>query len=170
MLGPKELSDLISEQVAMDQVLNNGQVILCRYDGVVLYATDSQHQEIDLSSIGVLISGSWQAARSLVDFIPERNSDDFRFSFDTSDSGVFVVDIFIGGHTYFLAAVFNNVLNPGQIKSKLRSLVFLIHQLAENYQREKNDKPIKPKENEESLLFEDLTDDEIDRMFSFAGI
>ena len=174
MLGPKELSDIICEQVAKDEKLSESQIILCRHDGVVLYTTQDDHQSIDLSSIGVLISGSWQAARSLVEFVPSQAGDDFRFSFDTSDSGVFILDIFVGNRTYFLAAIFSDVLNPGIIKSKMRSLVFLLNHLEENHKIVSEDKSNKSDTSEnhqdDKILFENITDDEIDKMFSFAGI
>ncbi len=166
-MGPKELSQLIEKEVSQEEKLTSSEVsiFLCRYDGVVLYSSSpAQKYGRDESSIGALIGGVWQAADSLANFLGSHGDREFRFSFDTTDTGVYVLKINVGKETYYLGTLFNAELNPGLLKSKVRSLVARVEKVIEEAGSNEN------LENKNEMLFEDITDDEIDDMFSTVGI
>jgi predicted regulator of Ras-like GTPase activity (Roadblock/LC7/MglB family) len=64
---------------------------LVRDDGIVIYSNNQD--EFLSSSIGALSSGLWQAATSLIQYIENNKSNEFRLTFDTSSSGVYILPI-----------------------------------------------------------------------------
>lgn len=141
--------------------LKSHSVFLCRQDGVVIYT--NRNNDTNNSSIGALIGGLWQAGYSLTSFFHEQSEDIFRLSFDTSDSGVYILSLFLNQQQYFLGVLYKNELNPGLVKSQIRGLKNAISEISmtEDQSTERDKK---------ETLFENITDDEIDEMFSTVGI
>ncbi len=151
---------------------------VCRQDGVLLHAQRSKAHAMsssDEQSVGVLMGGVWQAACALMNLLPQKSRDDFfRLSFDTTDKGVYLLPVTIGGRDFYLGTVFANETNPGQMKAKVRNLVV---RLEESCSNSLVVPPPMPRasgqgrsDKNSELLFKDLSDDEVDRLFSAAGI
>lgn len=158
----ENLIEVIRTEVEKDQKLSKCSVFLCRQDGVVLFSTIESAQKHNESSIGALVSGVWQAANSLSGFISADTEKIFRLSFDTSDSGVYILNINYDGSGYYLGVLFNDEINPGLLKSKVRGLSDKV----DNLEVEGPSSSCRLDEP----LFENITDAEIDDMFSTAGI
>ncbi len=137
-------------------------LFICRADGVMLHAF-SQQGANQLSSIGALLAGVWQAAGALADFIPNRRDAlEFRLGFDSSAEGVYILPLKSKRQPLYLAAIYHGIVNPGLLKNQLR-------QLEEQLSRFIDDLPLAEEVEAKKFLFEKITNDEIDQLFSFVG-
>ncbi|MDD0854671.1 hypothetical protein HBN50_16275 [Halobacteriovorax sp. GB3] len=157
------IEDYFENVVQLDW-LDDFAIIFARRDGVPLYSQSSFSDDIEKDSIGALVSGVWQAARSLVDFLPaDDESDIFRLSFDTSSRGIYLLPVMHKGDEYQLGIIYRNMVNPGAMKSKLRIIRNELELfLDEVFNGEEESL-------KEDYLFEDITDDEMDNLFSFGN-
>lgn len=152
------------ENVAKLSVTENFAIIFARRDGVLLYSKSYFKDAIEKEAIGALTSGLWQAAKALIDLIPNTDEeDDFRLSFDTSSGGLYLLPVEHQGEEYQLGLVFKGSINPAQLKSKLRNtrdqLEYFLQEVFAGM----------PVENKNSFLFNDITDDEMDSLFAFGN-
>jgi len=130
---------------------------LFRNDGIVLMSVGKNTSKGTGQTIGSLIGGAFQASLSVMG---QLNSDSEKvtniLSFGTSSSGIYVVPL-MNQQTY-LGITYQEVKNPGKVKNKFKNIA---RKLSENGTFN------------ESLgsekLFADITDDEIDNLFSFPG-
>lgn len=135
---------------------------ICRQDGVVILAkTDNSISET--SSIGALLGGVWQAAEALMSFIPKLSRDnELRLSFDSSADGLFIQPIDLDGNIYYYGIIYQDVTNPGELKNMARN--YKEKMCAYFLDTAPEDSNIK--ENE--FLFDDISNDEINNLFSFT--
>ncbi len=151
----------------LHKTLAANQVFICRGDGQVVYKNQSYENELDSLSIGALIGGVWQASSALSAFLPETpTGDNFRLSFDTSSRGIYILSCKIDGKEYYLGCIFTDTVNPGQLKLSMRELKKYINN------EFKNSKPKTKKENNKKpdFLFSNISDKEVDDMFSSVGV
>lgn len=134
--------------------LGENKVYFARPDGVLLYDSGNS---TEAATIGALVSGAWQASRALAG----KSKEYFRFSFDTSDSGVYILPVEITSKEFFVACIYENVTNTGQLKMKLRKLKTQIEEQFKNADYNDN--------SSADFLFRNITDDEIDNLFAIAG-
>jgi hypothetical protein len=140
-------------------------ISLVRKDGIVIYSNEGD--SFKSSSLGALSGGLWQAAKSMMNYIGDNEEQQFRLSFDTSSSGLFILPITVGNSECYLVSIYQDALNPAKIKQQLKNLVFLL----EMYIRDESfgvssESTIEKNNNErEGYLFSDISDEEIDRMF-----
>ncbi|TNF28923.1 MAG: hypothetical protein EP319_08105 [Deltaproteobacteria bacterium] len=158
-----EMIDYLDEYLS-GGALDRFSVFVCRQDGVVLYKKDGIGLSVSHSSVGALLGGVWQAASTLASFLPESEKKEiFRLSFDTSSTGVYILPFQMKNNDYYLGLLYNDELNPGFIKNRLRDLMMRLEEylaeFAEEARKEEND-----------LLFENITDDEIEAIFAHTGI
>lgn len=153
----------------LDEYLSGGaldrfSVFVCRQDGVVLYKKDGIGLSVSHSSVGALLGGVWQAASTLASFLPEsKKREIFRLSFDTSSTGVYILPFQMKSNDYYLGLLYNDELNPGFIKNRLRDLMMRLEEYLAEFAEE-------ARKEENELLFENITDDEIEAIFSHTGI
>ena len=145
--------------------LENYNIFFCRRDGIPIYAHGPNAlDELNNMSIGALIGGVWQAASALTSFIPQAKTDEFfRLSFDTSSKGVYILPMKILDQEFFFGTIFYKEINPGLLKSGLRTLTNKLSEYASNefcVTKQENN-------NKTEYLFNDITDAEMDNMFSF---
>ena len=156
-----ELVDTLKRGIERDKEINSLPIFLCRRDGVLLHAHNQETFPGDIQSAGALMSSVWQAAEALADYLGDTadvREEFFRLSFDTSEKGVYVLPLFVEEEMFFLGAFFKDHRNPALVKNQLRHLV-----------RSSAFKELTPKkETNQGYLFENITDDEIDQMFSFV--
>jgi hypothetical protein len=158
-----EMIDYLDEYLS-GGALDRFSVFVCRQDGVVLYKKDGIGLSVSHSSVGALLGGVWQAASTLASFLPESEKKEiFRLSFDTSSTGVYILPFQMKNNDYYLGLLYNDELNPGFIKNRLRDLMMRLEEylaeFAEEARKEEND-----------ILFENITDDEIEAIFAHTGI
>lgn len=145
-----------------DHIFKRFDIFLCRNDGVLVYNTSKLTDSVE--SVGVLLCGMWQAADALSSFLPTRDADEcFRLCFDTSSNGIYVLPVNVDSMEYYLGAIFYDELNPGMIKLKLRELKDRLRKFIkkELFNTKHSDKG-------GQYLFKNISDEEMDKLFSFS--
>lgn len=147
--------------------LQDQRIFLIRKDGVLIYSNVSD-MGLDQQSIGALLGGCWQAVMALADFLPKTESGYFRLSFDQSSKGVYILPLEYEDNDYILGLLFSHVTNPAVLKLKLRNLRLYVGNeiklLEENKANEEDNNSKK-----DQFLFSDISDEEMNDLFSFSG-
>ena len=140
------------------------RLFVTREDGITIY--DSV-QNNTTTSVAALVSGVWQASEALMNLVYKQNEVmDFRLGFDTSSQGIYLFPFSLAGKRYFLGAIYSDCLNPGQLK---RQIAMIKEEMVRLFEAEPL--PQKPIMSTRSgYLFQDISDAEIDRLFSLGGI
>lgn len=146
---------------------NSLTISFVRDDGIVVYS--NFHSELDSKSIGALVGGVWQAARSLASFVSKEKSIDFRFSFDTSSDGILIFPLTHEKHNYYLCGIYKDELNPAVLKQKLKIVQGKLSDFIAKNCVSKGQEREKTSKGRSGYLFDNLTDDEMDNLFSVAG-
>jgi hypothetical protein len=141
---------------------NNACFFLCRTDGILIYKYIPSGFSGDPNSFGALIGGVWQASKALSSYIPEEKGPEiFRLSFDTISRGVYILPINCDGNEYYFASIYNDEINPGQLKNKIRKILL-------NLESYLDDNSVKNELlTDSNYLFRDITDEEMDQLFNF---
>lgn len=133
-------------------------------EGIPVYSNSNSD---DNQSIGVLVSGSMKALEHLVQIsgLPSQKNQDeeFRFSYATSDTGLLINDFKVEDRNYFFVTKFTKEKNPGKLRSKIRLLIFDLATISLPKSKVEKNKDTKQ-------LFTNITDKEVDNMFSSLGI
>ena len=107
------------------------------------------------NSLSALAAASWQAAESIVKVFGSMSSDDYRFSFDTTSSGFYILKLNTSDDL-IISYIYNDQENPGKAKSLFRGLKDSLESyLLENKEATSND----------TFLFDEISDDEVDELF-----
>ncbi len=154
----------------LESSLRKNGIYLCRNDGILLYSNGKTAPSLEDASIGALLGGVWQAAEALSAFIPtSNNSADqiYRLSFDDSSQGIYILPIMHQTQKYYLSLSYAKELNPGLLKSNFRKLG---DDLSDFLIKKENREKVESKSNKkDTLLFNNITDEEMDSLFSFSG-
>ncbi|MBA2404417.1 MAG: hypothetical protein H0V66_06575 [Bdellovibrionales bacterium] len=142
----------------------NARLFVTREDGITIY--DSV-QNNTTTSVAALVSGVWQASEALMSMVNSQNDAmEFRLGFDTSSQGIYLFPFTLSGKRYFLGAIYSDCLNPGQLKRQIALI-------KEEMERFFVNEPL-PKKTiitaRQGYLFQDISDAEIDRLFSLGGL
>ena len=138
------------------------RLLLMRHDGINVYS--NYDDENEAASIGALVSGVWQAAESLSGLIKKENEFfEFRLGFDTTSDGLYILPINILESQYFICAIYTDVDNPGKLKRSIR----LLNDSLETFLSEFT---FDVEENRKGYLFENITDSEMDKLYSHGGL
>ena len=139
------------------------RLFVTREDGITIY--DSV-QNNTTTSVAALVSGVWQASEALMNLVYKQNQVmDFRLAFDTSAQGIYLFPFLLSGKRYFLGAIYSDCLNPGQLK---RQIAMIKEEMEVVFQAEPTKKVVTV--SRQGYLFQDISDEEIDRLFSLGGI
>jgi len=141
------------------------RLFVTREDGITIY--DSV-QNATTASVSALVSGVWQASEALMNLVnPNQDVMEFRLGFDTSSQGIYLFPLTVSGKRYFLGAIYHDCVNPGQLK---RQIAMIREEMDRLFVEEKNEvKPVSKAPKREGYLFSDITDAEMDRLFSLGG-
>jgi hypothetical protein len=160
----------VSEQIKLllrpKKTVVKARLFVTREDGITIYDTV---QNETTASVSALVSGVWQASEALVSLAhPKQDVLEFRLAFDTSSQGIYLFPFNINGKRYFLGALYLDCMNPGQLKHQ----VSLIKEEMDKFFLEHSATPQVPVKNStrEGFLFNDISDEEIDRLFTPGGI
>lgn len=141
------------------------RLFVSRDDGITIY--DSVQNQTT-TSVSALVSGVWQASEALMGIAnPSSNVMEYRFAFDTSSQGVYLFPLSVGGKRYFLGALYQDCVNPGQLK---RQVAMIKAEMDRLFQNEPAVIKTKPSVSREGYLFQEISDEEMDRLFSVGGI
>ncbi len=130
--------------------LSTQHILVCRKDGIPLMT----HNIDNSDGRGALVAGAWQAIEAVLESNQNR---EMRLSFDSTESGVYILPL-DEELNFYSVMIFENIMNPGQLKNQFRlfrdELRTHLTVLAEDI-------------NDNKVLFENITDEEIDTLFSF---
>ena len=143
----------------------NARLFVSRDDGITIY--DSVQNQTT-TSVSALVSGVWQASEALIG-LTQSSQDvmEFRLGFDTSSQGIYLMPFMLFEKKYFLGAIYHECVNPGQLK---RQVIMIKKEMERLFEKDPaQNKKVKPSSREE-FLFQEITDDEINRLFSVSGI
>jgi hypothetical protein len=142
----------------------NARLFVTREDGITIY---DSIQDNTTTSVAALVSGVWQASEALMSLVyPKNEALDFRLGFDTSSQGIYLFPFTLNEKRYFLGAIYSNCLNPGLLK---RNIALIKEEMERLFAAE----PLPKKTisaQRQGYLFQDISDSEIDRLFSLGGI
>jgi len=143
--------------------LDKHLTIVCRQDGMPVFAFSTASESTDHLALGALTAGMWQAALAISNYLSKDEAEmDYRLSFDSTSSGIYVVPVCVGEEKMYLGLFYKDVLNLGQLKMKLRQLAIKVADYWNKYHKENIKK-------EDGTLFTNITDEEIDNIFAFSG-
>jgi hypothetical protein len=141
------------------------RLFVTREDGITIYDTV---QNQTTTSVSALVSGVWQASEALMGLAnPNQDVMEFRLGFDTSSQGIYLFPFSLSGKRYFLGAIYHECVNPGQLKRQVAMIKEEMDRLFVELPVE--NKKVTKNNGREGFLFQEITDAEIDRLFS-AGI
>ncbi|AYF43105.1 MULTISPECIES: hypothetical protein [Halobacteriovorax] len=152
------IQEFFKEYSGLDSLVNSGLVV-CRQDGIPLYSFKSTQTEFDSDTAGALIAGVWQASSVLSQFIPDETEDDFRFNYATSSKGIYITKLSGPFEDIYLSLIYFDVDNPAKLKSRVR---LIETKLAEFIEAHLSD-DLNPND---VFLFDDISDNEVDDLFS----
>ncbi|WP_419173218.1 hypothetical protein [Halobacteriovorax sp.] len=152
------IQEFFKEYSGLDSLVNSGLVV-CRQDGIPLYSFKSTQTEFDSDTAGALIAGVWQASSVLSQFIPYETEDDFRFNYATSSKGIYITKLSGPFEDIYLSLIYFDVDNPAKLKSRVR---LIETKLAEFIEAHLSD-DLNPND---VFLFDDISDNEVDDLFS----
>lgn len=140
------------------------RLFVTREDGITVY---DSIQDNTTSSVAALVSGVWQASEALMGMV-RRDSDpmEFRLGFDTSSQGIYLFPFNLTGKRYFLGAIYSECLNPAQLK---RQVAMIKEEMVRLFGADEAEAPTPAKVSRDGFLFQDITDAEIDKLFSLGG-
>jgi hypothetical protein len=142
------------------------RLFVSREDGITVYDSVQNHTT---TSVSALVSGVWQASEALMGLAhPTNNVMEFRLAFDTSSQGIYLFPFMLSGKKYFLGAIYEDCINPGQLKRQVAMIKEEMEILFT--ETEAPVKKVTKTNNREGFLFQEISDEEIDRLFSVGGI
>jgi len=150
------------EKLSFDTPRNGFTVLAISADGQVLSQMGDKKDSKELQSLGALLAGVWQASEALKDFMSEDESkENLRLSFQNAHSGYLILPPSEKNPKIIFAFLFEKQTNPGKLKH-----------LAGKIKNHFNEIEILNKDSSESeeFLFKNITEDEVDKLFSFAGL
>lgn len=141
------------------------RLFVTREDGITVY--DSVQNQTT-TSVSALVSGVWQASEALMGLAhPNQNIMEFRLGFDTSSQGIYLFPFSLSGKRYLLGAIYQDCLNPGQLK---RQIAMIKEEMDRLFEAERATPSKKAAPGREGFLFREISDAEIDRLFAAGGI
>lgn len=140
------------------------RLFVSRDDGITVY--DSVNDKTT-TSVAALVSGLWQASEALMSLVHQgQDVMEFRLGFDTSEQGIFLLPFSLSNKRYFLGAIYEGCINPGQLK---RQVAMLKEEFDLSFKDEIEPQVAKKVLSRDTYLFQDISDEEIDRLFALGG-
>jgi predicted regulator of Ras-like GTPase activity (Roadblock/LC7/MglB family) len=129
--------------------------LLLREDGHIIYRRSS---DVKIShEVGALVAGLSQAASALCKFVDKEESDMFRFSSECGEKGFYIIPVSLNKNNYYLTVIFKAETNPSLMKMEARIFARNLEQLKIDHEQKKSSS---------KFLFDNLKDEEVDRLFA----
>ncbi len=139
-------------------------ILILTKDGQVLGQLGKVKEGAQAQSLGALMVGMWQASEAVAEMIKVKDNKDTGLNYQDSSSGFFLLQPTEKNPKIFWSFIFENQVNPGKIKNYARQLRTHFNEL--EILKETKSKAT----SKEEFLFENVTEEEVDNLFSFAGI
>ena len=139
--------------------LTDARVCLSDLDGYLIYGAD---QNIDNSTIA-LIAGVYQGARKLYELSSDDSNELPALSLGRESNGLFIKSLKINNRELLLSGFLKGVKYPSRYKMYLN---LLVDGLVENYPDNETAEQSNSDAQKEDFLFEDISDNEVDALFS----
>lgn len=144
------------------------RLFVTREDGITIF---DSIQDQTTTSVAALVSGLWQASEALMGLAhPDQDVMEFRLGFDTSSQGIYLFPFNLEGKRFFLGAIYKECLNPGQLKRQVALIKEEMDRLFVEIPSPVKTTPKVKTTDREGYLFKDISDEEINRLFSVGGI
>ncbi len=137
--------------------LQKHHILIANRDGICLFSNQEKGKDI---SMGALLGGVWQASVALLEINKFQNNDSLKLGFDDGENGFCVVAIELAGRPCYACLVFEKEIAPGAVRGQLKHWCDRLAESLENWSAPAT---------RSGYLFKDVTDEEIDRLFSFGG-
>lgn len=148
------------QSFSQNSVFEKVTIFLITKDGQVLDRLGNPW-EGDATSLGALFVGILQASEAVKESVSGKSEDEMDLSYSSSQTGFFILKPTTENPDVFWVFLYKEALNPGKIRvygRKLRDHFNGIKILE------------KPTSRSGETLFQNITDEEMDNLFSFAGI
>ena len=146
------------------ETLETTTIFALSRDGRVYGQLGKKRSEKDVQSLGALLVGLWQASEAVEGFLEKKDSGEMALSYQDSERGFYILRPNPNNPEVFWGLLFEGEVNPGKIKVYFKNL-------REHFNKIKIlDKKDLNSNEEGSTLFQDITDEEVDELFSFAGL
>ncbi|MCF8058133.1 MAG: hypothetical protein K9K67_02485 [Bacteriovoracaceae bacterium] len=146
------------------EVLKETTILALSHDGRVFGQLGKIKSDKDIQSLGALLVGMWQASEAVGEFLSGNDEKDLILSFQSSDKGFFLLRPTEKNKEVFWGILFESEVNPGKIKLYAKKVREFFDKI----------KIIESKDMENiqdgDFLFKNITEDEVDKLFSFAGL
>ena len=159
----KKLTDHF-ETFPHKNVLQNTTILALSKDGRVYGQIGKVRQEKDIQSLGALLVGLWQASEAVEGFLSKENAGEMALSYQDSQRGFFILRPNQNNPEVFWGLLFEGEVNPGKVRLYFKNLRDHFNKIEILDKKEINNS------EEGSSLFKDITDEEVDKLFSFAGL
>ncbi len=175
-LDQNKIKARLVDFLSINQTSPSSVLALVRKDGMIYVSTLSDKSSF-YYSLGALAGGLWQAAVSLIKSSNLKGKNDLRLHFESTSEGFIILPLIKNDDELYLCCVYEDMINPAKLK---RQVILLQQELQEQFNQEKKVQPkIKnsSKDNSKiiskrssnvtnsSLLFENITDKEMDDLF-----
>ena len=152
------MNEIIDDFFAsIDFHLENTSLVVSRTDGIPMYSINSISKELDVNTFSALSAASLQASETLMQMMPNDDKETFRFSFDNSSAGIYIMRVQNTVEPLIMSLFYYDHVNPGKLKSRLR----IVRDALEEH-ISLNHKSIRSAQ----YLFDEISDDEMDGLFS----
>lgn len=140
-------------------ILARTAILAITLEGQVLAKIGGHYEKDAVQSFGALMTGLLQASSSVSELMGKEKEDDIILSYQTTSSGFFILPPNETNRKLFWAFMFDNEQNPGKVKLYAKKLHTHMNEVSIIEERE-----------DDEILFKDITEKELDDLFSFAGI
>lgn len=154
-----QMHNHIAQFMSQHKVPAGLRLFVVRSDGLIVWDAkpDSQTQ-----ALGALCSGVWDASKAMALTAGQKSVSGFRLVFDSTDHGVLILPVEGVEQEIFLAAIYERCLNPALLKHQVHNLGL---KLAAHVRSLPRVSPIQKVTKREGYLFNDISDEEMDRLF-----
>jgi hypothetical protein len=146
------------------EVLEKTTILALSRDGQVFGQLGKIKSEKDIQSLGALLVGMWQASEAVGDFLSGSAEKDLTLSFQSSNKGFFLLRPTEKNKEVFWGVLFESEVNPGKIKLYAKKMRSFYDEIKIIESKDMNNT------QDGEFLFQNITEDEVDKLFSFAGL
>tara|TARA_X000000950_G_C13775128_1_gene602662 strand:+ start:384 stop:863 length:480 start_codon:yes stop_codon:yes gene_type:complete len=139
---------------------SSSDFLLVRSDGILVWSNLSDAEK--KQELSALTSGLWYSAKSFLNYSKKISMDE-TLVFGTSSKGLMAQSLKINEYDYILVLIYSDELNPAKLKLKFRS----VKQMIEESIYSGENRIEKVSNNLKEKPFDDITDEEVDNLFSF---
>lgn len=161
------------QELKNKELFNNSILKICilRKDGILLHDENFNiNKGFDEQSIGVLMTGLAHAGEALSSLLDNEDGLNLRLSLEDSSKGVHILPLNLeSGEKFYMGTLYFNELNPGKLKNLLKNMNMELEKyITENLMAQKSHEQ-EENSKREDFLFSNISDAEMDELFSFAG-